>query len=132
MVVGAYAAIYYTEPRYTKDLDIWIDLALENARRLYAALREFGAPLKNVTAEDFTNSRQFYQIGIAPVRVDIISGIKGMEFKSAWGNRRRSRYGSIPINIIGIKDLIASKEASGRDGDKRDVKKLKRAQKRGF
>lgn len=127
LIIGAYAAIYYTEPRYTKDLDIWVDSSLENAQKVYSALGDFGAPLKSVTPEDFTSHTLFYQIGVAPIRVDIIAGLKGLEFKSAWKRRKRAKYGKIPINIIGIDDLIASKEASGRDGDLRDVEKLKRA-----
>lgn len=130
LIVGAYAAIYYTEPRYTKDLDIWVDSSPSNAQRVYDALKEFGAPLKGVTPKDFTNRKLFYQIGIAPVRVDIIMGLKGLEFNAAWKDRKRSRYGRVPINIISLKDLIASKEASRRDGDLRDVKKLKRARHR--
>ena len=130
LIVGAYAAIYYTEPRYTKDLDIWVDSSLENAHKVYNALNEFGAPLKNVTPEDFTSHTLFYQIGVAPVRVDIIAGLKGPEFKSAWKRRKRAKYGKVPVSIIGIDDLITSKEASGRDGDIRDVKKLKRARRR--
>jgi len=130
LIVGAYAAIYYTEPRYTKDLDIWVDSSLGNAQKVYNALNAFGAPLKDVTPEDFTSRTLFYQIGVAPVRVDIIAGLKGLEFKAAWKRRKRAKYGKVPISIIGVDDLIASKEASGRDGDIRDVKKLKRARRR--
>ena len=130
LIVGAYAAIYYAEPRYTKDLDIWVDSDPKNGHRVYDALKDFGAPLRGVTPKDFTRAGIFYQIGVAPVRVDVIVGLKGLKFPSAWRKRKRSRYGNIPISIIGIKDLIASKEASGRDGDIRDVKRLKRALRR--
>lgn len=125
LVVGAYAVVYYTQPRYTKDLDIWVDPSQENARRIYNALGEFGAPLKNISSCHFTNPRLIYQIGIAPVRVDILMSLKGLEFKSAWKNKKKARYGNISINIIGIHDLIVSKEASLRDEDARDVKRLK-------
>ena len=132
LIVGAYALIYYTEPRYTKDLDIWVDSEQGNAERVYNALKEFGAPLRGVRPKDFSKSTQFYQIGVAPVRVDIISGLKGLKFERAWKRRKKSKYGRIPINVISLRDLITSKEASGRDSDMRDVKKLKKILNRRF
>ena len=130
LIVGAYAAIYYTEPRYTKDLDIWVDSELANARKVYRALKKFGAPLKNITPKDFTRRNLFYQIGIAPVRIDVIMGLKGLEFKEAWKNRKKAKYGKIAISVIGLNELIVSKAGSKRDGDLRDIEKLKRARRR--
>jgi predicted nucleotidyltransferase len=124
-MVGAYAVIYYTEPRYTKDLDIWIEPTIENAKRVYNALKEFGAPLKDITFEDFTNKNLFYQIGVAPVRVDIIMGISDLEFSKAWKSRKRANFEGIKVNIIGIDDLIKLKEKTKRDIDKMDVNILK-------
>jgi predicted nucleotidyltransferase len=125
LMVGAYAVIYYTEPRYTKDLDIWIEPTIENAKRVYNALKEFGAPLKDITFEDFTNKNLFYQIGVAPVRVDIIMGISDLEFSKAWKSRKRANFEGIKVNIIGIDDLIKLKEKTKRDIDKVDVNILK-------
>ena len=75
IVAGAYAVIYYTEPRFTKDLDIWVEPVMQNAQRLYEALKEFGAPLIDMHPKDFTDENKIYQIGIAPIRVDIMMGL---------------------------------------------------------
>jgi len=123
--VGAYAVIYYTEPRYTKDLDIWIQPCERNAKKVYAALKEFGAPLQNISWKDFTSQNLVYQIGVAPVRVDIIMGIKGMNFDFAWVNRKRVTFEGIRTNIIGLKELIDMKRKTRREMDKRDWKELK-------
>ena len=124
LIVGAYAVIHYTEPRYTKDLDIWIESETENAKRAYAALKEFGAPLKNISPEDFTNKNLVYQIGVEPVRVDIIMGIPGIEFIRAWKYRKVAVFDNIRVNIIGINQLIMSKKKARRDMDLIDLKSL--------
>ncbi|MCM8801365.1 MAG: hypothetical protein NC912_05100 [Candidatus Omnitrophica bacterium] len=72
LIVGAYAVIYYTEPRYTKDIDIWVEPDIKNAKKVYQVLKRFGAPLKGINVEDFTKRNLVYQIGVAPVRVDIM------------------------------------------------------------
>ncbi len=124
LVVGAYAVIFYTEPRYTKDIDIWINPEIENARRVYAALKEFGAPLKGISEEDFINKRLFYQIGVAPIRVDIVMGLKGLDFNSAWQRRKKASYGGTMINIISLSDLRKSKSAVNRPQDLLDIEKI--------
>lgn len=124
LVVGAYAVIYYAEPRYTKDLEIWIKPQEENAERLYEALKEFGAPLKDITWKDFTNKNLVYQIGVAPVRVDIIMGCGSLEFDFAWKYKSSVKFDNIKVNIIGLRELIKSKEKTKRDMDAADVKAL--------
>ena len=125
LVVGAYAVIFYAEPRYTKDIDIWIDPTLKNAENLYSALTEFGAPLKDITVKDFANKKTIYQIGVAPVRIDIMASISGQTFPEAWKNRRKTKYADIAINIIGVKDLIRSKKNTGRPLDLNDIAQLR-------
>lgn len=124
LIVGAYAVIYYTEPRYTKDLDIWIKPERENAQRLYEALKEFGAPLKDITRKDFTNKNLVYQIGVAPVRVDIIMGCGSLEFDFNWRYRSSTKFDNIKVNIIGLRELIKSKKKTKREMDAIDVKVL--------
>ena len=75
LIVGGHAVMLYTEPRYTKDLDVWIDASVENAERVYRSLLAFGAPLAGLTAKDFAEEGSFYQMGIPPVRVDILMSI---------------------------------------------------------
>src|SRR5947207_15870348 len=80
LVVGGVAFIYHAEPRYTKDIDIWISTERENAAAVYKSLREFGAPLAGITEADFANSELFYQMGRPPGRVDVLMSIPGMDF----------------------------------------------------
>ena len=79
LIIGGYAVMKYTEPRYTKDLDIWVNPSIENAGKVYIALKNFGAPLNNISLDDFTDPDLIYQIGIAPNRSDMLMGIAGMD-----------------------------------------------------
>lgn len=130
LVIGAYAVIYYTEPRFTKDLDILIEPSIENAKRIYEALKEFGAPLEKITADDFTKKSMVYQIGIAPVRVDILMGIKGADFNLIWKGKVKINIEGVAVNIIGLQELVKLKKLAKRDADKRDLKELKYVQKK--
>jgi len=78
LVAGAHAVMVFTEPRYTKDLDVWVRATPENAARVFRALRRFGAPLRDITARDFIKTDLVYQIGVAPNRIDILMGIAGV------------------------------------------------------
>jgi len=124
MLVGAYAVTYYSEPRFTKDLDIYIKPDLKNANRVYKALKEFGAPLKGVCPKDFTDENMVFQIGVAPIRVDIMMGLAGVKFDSAWKKRIRAKYADVPINILGIRELIKSKKKTKRLQDRLDLERL--------
>jgi len=130
LVVGGYAVMKYTEPRYTMDLDLWIDTSLLNARRVYKALSEFGAPIEGYTPEDFTSSGMVHQIGIPPSRIDILTSISGLKFDSAWPRRRRARVGGEFLFFASLEDLIKSKKKTGRLQDKLDVSNLELARAR--
>ncbi len=93
LVVGGYAVMLCSEPRWTKDLDLWIALDLPNARAVFRALREFGAPLAHLTEEDFATPGYFYQMGNPPLRVDVMMGIPGGDFDAAWTRRNTIRLG---------------------------------------
>ncbi|MFH1857557.1 MAG: nucleotidyltransferase [Candidatus Omnitrophota bacterium] len=126
LVVGAHAVTFYTEPRFTKDLDVWIPPALNDAQHVHDALRAFGAPLKDITPLDFQNPKMILQIGVAPVRVDIMVDVPGVSVQKAWKNKVRARYGKTPIYILGLPELIQAKKAAGRPQDKLDLAKLVR------
>lgn len=128
LVVGGYAVMKYSEPRFTKDLDVFIATDQENATGVYAALKEFGAPLKNLAPDDFAHKGYFYQMGIPPLRIDIMMSIPGIEFDEAWENRETAVLGELKIHFISRSDLIRAKEASGRPQDRIDVGKLKKAE----
>ena len=128
LVVGGYAVMKYSEPRFTKDLDVFIATDQDNAKGVYAALKEFGAPLENLTPDDFAHKGYFYQMGRPPLRIDIMMSIPGIEFDEAWGNRESVELGELKILFISRSDLIRAKEASGRPQDRIDVDKLKEAE----
>lgn len=130
LVVGGYAVMEYTEPRYTKDLDIWVSRDRDNAERVYGALKQFGAPLSNITVEDFTDPNIVYHMGRPPARVDILMGLTGLDFESAWGRRVEGSYGEVKTQFLSIEDLIVNKRATGRPQDLLDVESLQLAQKR--
>jgi len=127
LVVGGYAVMKYTEPRFTKDLDLWIATDEKNSESVFAALKEFGAPLKDLTPADFREEGYFYQMGSPPLRLDIMMSLPGMAFEAAWANREQVQIEGLVIPFISKADLIRTKEASGRDQDKIDVKKLRKA-----
>jgi hypothetical protein len=124
LVVGGYAVMKYTEPRYTKDLDIWVEASAKNARAVFKALKEFGAPLTNLTEADFSKEGFFYQMGRPPARVDILMSIAGVRFADAWRNRVPTDFDGVPGHVIARKDLIANKRAVGRAQDLMDVMNL--------
>lgn len=125
LIIGGYAVAKHAEPRYTKDLDIWINNSEENARRVFIALKEFGAPLANMTVEDFTIPTLVFQVGIEPSRIDILMGLNELSFDKCWERRAVANIGEITINFISIDDLIFNKHLAGRPQDLRDVEILK-------
>ncbi|MBL7158408.1 MAG: nucleotidyltransferase [Candidatus Omnitrophica bacterium] len=129
LIVGAYAVSFYTEPRFTKDIDVWVKPDIDNAKKLYNALVAFGAPLKEVKIEDFTNEKTVYQIGVAPVRIDIIMGLGDLKFDKTWKSHVKTKYGGISVQMIGKNDLIHSKDLAKRSQDTLDLKKLTREKK---
>jgi len=127
LVIGAYAVMFYVRPRFTKDLDVWVNPTPENAQRVWSALTVFGAPLQDVTQASFTDQELVYQVGIEPNRFDVMMGIPGVDFATAWSNREHSTYGGIPIPIISRQDLISAKRAAGRPQDLWDAQELEKA-----
>jgi hypothetical protein len=124
LVIGGYAVIQYAEPRYTKDLDLWISTDVANAKAVFRALKEFGAPLADLTEDDFAEEGYFYQMGVPPVRVDVLMGIPGLSFAEAWQRRVNVDFGDLSVSFIGKQDLITVKLASGRPQDLLDAKQL--------
>jgi predicted nucleotidyltransferase len=130
LVVGGYAVIKYTEPYYTKDLDIWIEASPENAKRALRALTRFGAPTGGVTLEELTDPDLIYQIGIEPVRIDVMAAVPGLTFASAWKNRTVADFDSVTVPVLSLDDALASKQAAGRPKDLLQVEQLLAAKNR--
>lgn len=127
LIIGGYAFIQYAEPRYTKDLNLWISTDTTNAAAVYAALKAFGAPLTELTEKDFAEEGYFYQMGVPPIRVDILMGIPGIEFEQAWKRREGVDFDGLVVSFISKGDLITAKLASGRPQDLIDADILTRA-----
>ena len=117
MVVGGYAVVQYAEPRFTKDLDLLIATNEENSEAVYNALREFGAPLSGLTPKDFAEDGFFFQMGVPPVRVDVIMGIPGVNFEECWSRHIEVDFDDLKVIFISKQDLIVSKRAAGRPQD---------------
>jgi hypothetical protein len=113
----------YSEPRYTKDLDVWVHNSPQNSVRVLGALKRFGAPLEHdgITAETFAEKQVVYQIGIAPVRIDILTEITGVHFPDAWNRKVASTLFGLPVHFISFDDLVANKQAMGRSSDLQDL-----------
>ncbi|MGA8618947.1 MAG: nucleotidyltransferase [Candidatus Sulfotelmatobacter sp.] len=125
LIVGGYAVMKYGEPRYTKDLDVWVNNSEPNSVRVVEALKKFGAPLDQdeINAETFAGKQVVYQIGVAPVRVDILTEITAVEFSDAWRKKVPSSVFGVPVHFISLDDLLTNRRALGRDSDLTDLKR---------
>jgi hypothetical protein len=131
LVVGAYAIAWYAQPRFTKDLDIWVDSAKDNAERVLDALKNFGARVADLTADDLSTPGTVFQIGVPPNRVDILTEISGgIAFDEAWIHRVEGKYGDVRMLLIGREELVRNKQAVARPQDLRDLKALDREAKK--
>jgi hypothetical protein len=126
VVVGGYAVAFHGHPRATKDLDVLVQADPENARRVYAALAKFGAPLDtfDVRTEDFASYDGVLQLGVPPRRIDILNRVDGITFAEAAADCETFEVEGRAIPIIGRSALIKNKRAAGRDQDLVDVKVL--------
>jgi len=127
LIVGGFAAMKYGEPRYTKDLDVWVHNSAENSGRVVEALKKFGAPIDHdgITQHTFAEKQVVYQIGIAPVRIDILTEITGVEFSDAWRRKVPSTFFGVPVHFISLDDLVTNKRALGRSSDLKDLSSKK-------
>lgn len=126
LLVGAYALAAYGLPRATGDMDIWIRCSDANARRVWRALQQFGAPLSELTLDDLKTPDLVFQIGIAPRRIDLLTSIDGVQFDEAWLQRKTIEVEGLTVAVIGRSHLIQNKKAVGRPQDLADVVWLER------
>lgn len=121
IVVGAHALAAHGHIRATKDLDVWVRADPSQAERVYAALRAFGAPLHELCVEDLARPGTVFQIGVAPVRIDVRTNLSGVSFDVCWPRRVATALGGVPTAVLARSDLIANKLACGRPQDLADV-----------
>lgn len=125
-IVGAYALAVHGHPRATQDIDIWVKPDLENAKKIYQALLDFGAPVRahSITADDFAIEGNVYQIGLPPARIDILTSIAGVSFVEAEPDFIEGSLGNENVKFIGIVSQIKNKRAAGRSKDIADAEIL--------
>ena len=124
LLVGAYALAAYGYPRATVDIDIWVKPDSENAGAVLRALHRFGAPLHDLSKADLENDDTVFQIGVAPRRIDIITGASGLEFETTFRNSIEVQIDDLVVHIPSVADLIRNKRASGRTKDLADAEAL--------
>jgi hypothetical protein len=121
LLVGAYALAAHGLPRATGDMDIWIRCSPDNARRVWQALRQYGAPLGDLSVADLGRPGVVFQVGVAPRRIDILTSIDGVEFEEAWPLRDPVRLDDLSVSVISRAHLIRNKKAVARPQDLADV-----------
>ena len=124
LVVGAHAMAVHGHVRATKDLDVWVRPDPENAKRVLRALIAFGAPTRELTETDLTEPRLVFQIGVAPVRIDIVTSIDGVAFDEAWLARVLTKFADQPVSVLSKQHLIQNKRAASRTQDLADLERL--------
>ncbi|MDQ6757579.1 MAG: nucleotidyltransferase [Bacteroidota bacterium] len=125
LIVGGYAVGIHGHPRYTGDLDIWLNPTIQNAELILKSVNEFGFSSFKLSIEDFTKPGNVIQLGNPPLRIDLITEIDGVTFKECFKNRKEVTIGGLQINFIGYNDLLRNKKESGRPRDIDDIDKLK-------
>ena len=130
LIIGAHAVALHARPRATKDLDVYVDPTRANARRLRAALGDFfGGTPPGYADSDLLDPDAVIELGVAPVRIDILSRIAGFEsFSTAWRHHLDAPFGGVVAHYVSLEDLIVAKAAAGREQDRADLVSLKRAQ----
>jgi hypothetical protein len=124
MLVEGYALAFHGVPRYTGDMDIFVHASSLNATRIMAALNEFGFGSVGLTIEDFQSENRVIQLGLPPVRVDIVTSLTGISWEEAYSNRVGGKYGGVSVCYIGREQLISNKKATGRQKDLADLEAL--------
>ena len=124
LVVGGYAVALHGHPRYTKDLDVWIELSPKNAENIINALEEFGFGSLGLTPEDFLERDQIIQLGYPPNRIDILTTLKDIQFNDCYKEKVEIQIQGIKINFIDLENLKLNKRATGRPQDLADAENL--------
>jgi hypothetical protein len=124
LIVGGYAVAIHGHPRYTKDIDIWIEMSPENANNLLQALEQFGFSSLGLQSEDFLTPDQIIQLGYPPSRIDLLTTIDGVNFENCYPFRLEVTIDNIVVNFIDLDNLRKNKQASGRLQDLADLENL--------
>lgn len=126
ILIGAYALAAHGYPRATMDIDLWVMPSPENAAAVIRALKRFGSPLHGLETEDLLRNDTIFQIGVAPRRIDLLTGATGLDFSSAEKNAVTRQIDGVDLKVLSIDDLIVNKLATGRPKDQLDAEELKK------
>jgi len=129
-IVGAYAVAFHAEPRYTKDMDIFVEPDKDNANRIIKSLKEFGFGSLSLEEKDLIRKGKIIQLGYEPLRIDLMTSIDGCGFKEAWDGKAIGVYGKQKAIFIGLNELIKNKKKTGRKQDEVDISILKSRKKK--
>jgi len=124
LVVGGYALAFHGAPRFTGDIDLFIRSVSENAKRILEALDEFGFGSLDLSEDDFTKPGKIIQLGVPPIRIDIITSLSGVSWEKANVNKVSGQYDQTPVYFINRQDFIANKKATGRKKDAADIEAM--------
>ena len=124
LVVGGYAVGVHGHPRYTGDLDIWLNISDENAQKILSAVNEFGFSSYKLSIKDFTKAGSVIQLGYPPLRIDLLNQIDGVTFNECFKNKKEVTIENVTVNFISYNDLLKNKRASNRPQDIADLDNL--------
>lgn len=124
LIVGGYALAFHGVPRFTGDIDLLVQPTAANAERILHALADFGFAETGLTAGDFEREGQVIQLGVPPVRVDLLTSLTGVSWEEAIAGRARGVYGDVPVAFVGRNQYVANKRATGRRKDLADLEAL--------
>lgn len=124
LIVGGYALAFHGAPRFTGDIDLFVRPIRENSERILGALSEFGFGSLDLSEDDFTMPGKVIQLGVPPIRIDIITSLSGLSWEKADMGKVTGQYGRTQACFIGREDFIANKKATGRKRDIADIEAL--------
>jgi len=124
LIVGGYALAFHGAPRFTGDIDLFVRPVRENAEHILAALNEFGFGSLDLSEGDFTMPGKVVQLGVPPIRIDIVTSISGVSWEKADAGKVPSDYDQVPVHFIGREDFISNKKATGRKKDAADIEAI--------
>jgi len=126
VIVGAWALAFHGRPRYTGDIDVFVAREPDNADRLMEVIQAFGFGQAGIERDDFLRVDHVVQLGRAPNRIDILTGISGVAFDEAWASREQGTISDVAVLVISRGLLIKNKRAANRDKDQADIKLLEK------
>ena len=121
LMVGGYALSYHSRPKFTQAIDFWIDKNKENAKKVLRVLEDFGFGGLGISIADLTTSGKIIQLGVEPLRIDLLTSVDGLQFENAYKEKVQGHYYDVPVDIISLDDLIRNKKASSRKKDQQDL-----------